>query len=899
MAQGQATCHTQQMPTLSERLARSLAEHYAIERQLGEGGMATVFLARDLRHERQVAIKVLREDVAQRMGAERFLREIRTTATLNHPHIVPLHDSGEADGIVYYVMPFVDGESLRDRLDREGQLPVADAVRIASDIASALDYAHRHGFVHRDVKPANILLHEHRALVADFGIARVLEGGGGDLRLTETGVSIGTPHYMSPEQAMGEKHVTGRTDIFALGSMLYEMLAGEPPFTGETAQTIVAKMMTTSPVPIRDLRPTVPAHIAAAIDGALEKVAADRFGTAAEFAGALERHPGETAAAGEGRARSPRRAAWPIAAGALVVAIAALGGAVAARTFTTARATHANVVRAVIPLARDQLLFIQGYPLDISRDGKYLVYVGDDSGKAQLFLRPLADTIVQAIPGTTGASTPFMSPDGAWIAFFADDKLRKVPRGGGAPIDVASTSSSEMGGTWGTDGTLLYALGDSALHRVRSDGGGAAVLVAEPRAPARRHALGAIRWPSLLPDNARAFVSTDSGIGVMDLASGDVRIVIRGRQARYLPTEQLLFDDNEGRVRVVGFDVKRGVVKGASIPVFEAFRGPGGAATYFTVSDNGTLVFMPGGFQRTIVRVNRYGQETPISAEPRGYRFPTVSPDGRSIAVTVDPRPSSIWVVNATTGQAAPLTTDGSHSITPIWSPDGTRIAFKHGANFAHPLPSPTGTVWMSAQPGAEVHSVFAPGSETRLGEIGINQWTNAAGFLGFQIDTKSGQYRADVVQFRIGDNAPTPLVSSPADDREPALSPDEKWLAYTSTISGANEVYVRSYPQAGPGVQVSSRGGTDPIWSRDGTELFYRSGSRIMSAAHHPLSTSGAFGAPHVLFNGAFDFSQNRNWSLSPDGSFVMIKADPTMGRQLRVVFNWFDELLDPSRAR
>src|SRR5919107_1585352 len=208
MVRRPASCHNERMATLGERLSRALTERYSIERQVGEGGMATVFLARDIRHDRQVAIKVLREDLAQHMGADRFLREIRTTATLNHPHIVPLHDSGEADGIVYYVMPFIEGESLRDRLDREGQLPVADAVRIACDIASALDYAHRHGFVHRDVKPANILLHEDRALVTDFGIARVRDGGG-ELRLTETGMSVGTPQYMSPEQAMGERHITG------------------------------------------------------------------------------------------------------------------------------------------------------------------------------------------------------------------------------------------------------------------------------------------------------------------------------------------------------------------------------------------------------------------------------------------------------------------------------------------------------------------------------------------------------------------------------------------------------------------------------------------------------------------------------------------------------------------
>ncbi len=878
------------MPTLGERLTRSLADRYSIDRQVGEGGMATVFLARDIRHDRRVAIKVLREDLSQRMGVERFLREIRTTATLNHPHIVPLLDSGEADGLVYYVMPFVEGESLRARLDREAQLSVNDAVRIACDIAGALDYAHRHGFVHRDVKPANILLHENRALVADFGIALVLEGNGG-MRLTESGMNIGTPQYMSPEQAMGERHVTGRTDIFALGSILYEMLAGEPPFTGETSQAIVAKMMTMSPAPIRDLRPTVPTYVAGAIDGALQKVAADRFGTAAEFADALQRRDGEGTSVATAHARNSRRTAWLVA-GALVLATVAGAGAVIERTFIGGSATNTTVTRALIPLAQDQLLFIQKDPLDISRDGRYLVYVGDDSGKSQLFLRPLADTIAKAISGTAGASTPFFSPDGEWIAFFADDKLKKVTRSGGAPIDVINTPSPEFGATWGTDGSLLYAVGDSALYRVRNDGTGAVAIVAEPKSPARRHALGKLKWPVLLQNNARAMVTSDSGIGVMDLASGEVRIALRGSQARYLPTGQLLFDDNEGRVRVIGFDVRRGTVHGASTPVFEAFRGPGGGATYFTVSDNGTLVYMPGGFQRSLVRVNRYGQETPINAEPRGYRFPRVSPNGKSVVVTVDPRPSSIWIVDATTGQAFPLTTDKVHSISAVWSPDGTRVVFDR---YSGPTPE---IVWMPAQPGAQLHTVFAASALGRLGDIDVSDWTDVS-FFGTQLNARPGQSRADIVQFRMGDSSVDALVSSPAEDREPALSPEGKWLAYASTISGTNEVYVRPYPQTGSSVRVSARGGTEPVWSRDGRELFYRSGSRIMSVAHSPLPGSRAFGDPQLLFNGAYDFSQERNWSLSADGSFVMIKADPTAGRQLRVAFNWFDELRGASKAR
>src|SRR4051795_7855643 len=269
------------------RLAAALADRYRIERELGQGGMATVYLAQDLRHHRQVAIKLMRPELSAVIGAERFLSEIRTTANLQHPHILPLFDSGEVDGVLYYAMPFVEGESLRDRLSREKQLPVPDAVRIATEVASALDYAHRHGVIHRDIKPENILLHDGSALVADFGIALAASKAGGT-RITETGMSVGTPHYMSPEQAMGEREITARSDIYALGAILYEMLTGDPPFTGSTAQAVVARVVTESPRPLVPQRHTIPAHVEAAVLTALEKLPADRFASAAEFAEALQ-----------------------------------------------------------------------------------------------------------------------------------------------------------------------------------------------------------------------------------------------------------------------------------------------------------------------------------------------------------------------------------------------------------------------------------------------------------------------------------------------------------------------------------------------------------------------------------------------------------------------------------
>jgi eukaryotic-like serine/threonine-protein kinase len=267
-------------------LQLALADRYRVERELGEGGMATVYLAHDLKHDRKVAIKVLKPELAAVIGADRFLREIKTIAGLQHPHILGLIDSGESGGTAFYVMPFVEGESLRDRLAREKQLPIADTLRIAGEVASALDYAHRHGVIHRDIKPENLLLHDGAALVADFGIALAVSAAGGT-RLTQTGLSLGTPHYMSPEQAMGEREITAASDVYALGCVTYEMLVGEPPFTGPTAQAVVAKMMTDDPRPPSELRRTVSPQLDTIVLTALERLPSDRYATAAAFAEAL------------------------------------------------------------------------------------------------------------------------------------------------------------------------------------------------------------------------------------------------------------------------------------------------------------------------------------------------------------------------------------------------------------------------------------------------------------------------------------------------------------------------------------------------------------------------------------------------------------------------------------
>jgi serine/threonine-protein kinase len=453
------------MPEPRIRLAAALADRYRFERELGQGGMATVYLAQDLRHHRQVAIKLMRPELSAVIGAERFLSEIRTTANLQHPHILPLFDSGEVDGVLYYAMPFVEGESLRDRLNREKQLPVPDAVRIAAEVAAALDYAHRHGVIHRDIKPENILLHDGSALVADFGIALAASKAGGT-RITETGMSVGTPHYMSPEQAMGEREITARSDIYALGAVTYEMLIGEPPFSGPTAQAIVAKVLTEEPRPLLPRRRSIPAEVEAAVLTALEKLPADRFGTAHEFAAALSAEPTGRRTAARLRAAStagPRWGRWliPLIVVGLVAAAYLLGARRSGSdappmTFgSTAKVTWDPVME-VLPA--------------ISPDGKSVAYAKGSPVRMRVFVRPVTGgrDIALTDDTTQVQSHPHWSPDGSRVLFLERGGVVSVPATGGPETAEVPPGSSGpvLSAAWAPDGKrIAYVVGDSVfLH---------------------------------------------------------------------------------------------------------------------------------------------------------------------------------------------------------------------------------------------------------------------------------------------------------------------------------------------------------------------------------------------------------------------------------------------------
>src|SRR5215212_1456823 len=461
------------------QLKESLSERYDIKREIGAGGMATVYLAQDLRHDRPVALKLLNPELGAVLGVERFLSEIRVTANLQHPNLLPLFDSGAADGLLYYVMPFVEGESLRSRLTREKQLPVDEAVRMTVAIANALDYAHSHGVIHRDLKPENILLQAGQPVIADFGIALAVSNAGGN-RITQTGLSLGTPQYMSPEQATGDRVIDGRSDIYSLAAVAYELLTGEPPHTGSTAQAIIARMLTDKPRSMRSTRAAIPEHVEFAIQHALEKLPADRYSTAHEFAEALLGHAtaGTTSlfASAQALQRARAQKSWkarlldPV-----VLGFAALAAASLAYAFFNKPEVQEQQrpVRFVL-FTPDSLRPFDNvpWPAAISPDGGTVVYSASGESGTMLYSVRSDQLDARPIPGTVEGSQVHFSPDGQWVAFEADGKLRKVRLDGSAPITITG-AGSDNGADWTSRDEIIVASEGNkrGLSRVSAAGG--------------------------------------------------------------------------------------------------------------------------------------------------------------------------------------------------------------------------------------------------------------------------------------------------------------------------------------------------------------------------------------------------------------------------------------------
>jgi serine/threonine-protein kinase len=912
----------EELVTVLERLTTSVAQQYRIERELGAGGMALVYLAHDLRHQRPVALKLLRPELSAILGAERFLAEIRTTANLQHPHILPLHDSGEADGLVYYVMPYVEGESLRDRLRREKQLPVDEAVRLAREVASALDYAHRRGVVHRDIKPENILLHDGQALVADFGIALAASRSEGGTRMTETGMSLGTPQYMAPEQAMGEREITSRADVYALGCVLYEMLVGEPPFMGPTPQAIVARLVTEQPRSLTVQRQTVPHHVEAATLRALQKLPADRFATAAQFSEALGNpslapHVGAPAAAHRGRSLSRRLA--PIAAAILLTAVAT--SAIWWGTRPTPRPA---------PLSRFIFSLPEGHhftsttrrSLAISPDGSELVYAAGD----RVFRRSMASLEAQPVPGTETTSfisNPAYSPDGSQIAFFANgvNQIKRIAAAGGVPVTL-TTVENPLGITWDASG-IIYAEQPGDIRRVDPNGGESQVLIDLEEG---EQALS----PQVLPDGRRVLFTLTTGtradrweqarVVVQDAVSGKRTVIVEaGSDARWLSSGHLVYAVG-GSLFAVAFDAASLEVRSAPVPVVEGVRRAASVVNgtaHYAVAENGTLVYVPGPAagltnQLDLAFTDRQGVVETLKLPPGTYEYPRVSPDGKRIAVgTDDGRETVIWIYDLSRTSALRRLTLGGKDRYPLWSADGQWLVFQSARE------GDAGIYRQRADgAGAPERLTTADSGTTHVPE----SWSPRSDEMLFSVVRDGGtEARLQVYSMRTRTVTPFADVRSLSNHIASTFSPDGRWVAYTANEAGggtANFVFVQPYPPTGARYQISQpeENGHHPIWSPDGRELFYVPTVGNLVSRSVTTQPSFTFGNP-VSVPRTFPVaapSTPRTFDVAPDGRVLGVVAAgsilPTGSRsgasvalvtQINIVLNWVEELKERVRPR
>ena len=678
----------------TERLDSALDGKYRIERKLGEGGMASVYLAEDIKHKRKVALKILRPELAAVIGGERFVTEITTTANLQHPHILPLFDSGAADGYLYYVMPFIDGETLGGKLEREKQLGVDEAVRIARDVADALDYAHRNGVIHRDIKPANILLHDGRPVVADFGIALAISAAGGG-RMTETGLSLGTPHYMSPEQASADRDLSARSDIYSLGCVLYEMIAGQPPHTGPSAQSILVRILTESPKPLTDLRHTLPPHISAVVAKAIEKLPADRFDSATAFIDALDdtsfTYEPASPKAAAAATPSPTTARHPGPTWALegvAAAVTAFAG-----LFIGLQVAAPDSVpnqRSVFEHMVDTSLIVStaccGSALVVSPDGSRIAHLGRADGRTQIFVRPLEQLRSQPVRGTEGARHARFSYDGTWIAFNNANSLMRIPTEGGQPITVAGGVGPVRDIAWLADNTIVYGLdGDGeGLYRVSADGGAPEQITVPGSAAGER----AHRYLNSLPGGSVILMTVmplEAGevprIDPLDLESGERKSLMRGADPWYTDDGHVVYALPDGSIMAQPFDAAALDTIGGPFRIAEGVIYRTEGAGEFGIALNGTMI-ANGSLTATLdglVLVDRQGgwERLPLEGS---FRQPRFSPDGRLVAVErsseVQGALDDIWIYDLEQRNPSRLTVEGSNSF-PSWSPDGETVMYQ------------------------------------------------------------------------------------------------------------------------------------------------------------------------------------------------------------------------------
>jgi Tol biopolymer transport system component len=872
---------------------------YEVLELIGEGGMGSVYRANDTRLRRQVALKIVRSPFAEDADRiARLTREAQLLASLSDPHIATIYGLEEADGVRFLVLELVPGVTLAERI-AHGPMPVHQALELAAQIAGAVEAAHDRGIIHRDLKPANIKITPDGSVkVLDFGLAKALAPDsaapalGGASTLTSLGTAegtiLGTAAYMSPEQARGQA-LDKRTDIWAFGSMLFEMLTGEAAFGCDTPSDTIVAILTRDPEWSR-LPSDVPAPIRRLLRRLLAKDPQHRLrdiGDARieiEDAGIAAAELAGSSAGERGAARTaPRK--WALLAGG-IIAVAALAAIAAWALKPSPSPPRRSAVQFALPLPAGEHLDGLDFPaVAMSPVETHVVYVASRGGQRRLLLRTLSALGAQPIPGTEGAMSPFFSPDGEWIGFFADGKLKKVQVAGG-PVSTICGAPIGFGGAWGRDGTIVYAPENgSALWQVRADGG-------TPRAITKLDtARGEFshRWPELLPE-ANAVLYTvgtegswdDAEIVVQSLKSGERHTVVEGgTNPKYLPDGRLLYV-RRGSVFAVPFDARTLRATAGATPVLTGVFESSDGAMELSTSRAGSVAYVSGDSGtagRTLGWVDRQGNVQPFAAPERAYSSPRLSPDGRTLAVTITGADrDDVWSYDIAHNALAQITFEGGGP--PVWTSDGRRIIFSASRG------GPPGIFWKQADGSGPDERL------TRRPRMGVPNSSSPDGrTVAFvEYDPSAGRH---ILLLDSDDRVVRPFLNSAsANEKAPAFAPDGQWLAYVSDETGRDEVHVAPIKDPTRRVRVSADGGSEPVWRRDGAELFFRSGNRMMAAqvtTRPNLSVKPA----HVLFEGAFDAGAAARpaYDVSADGArFLMVTGGESErpSHELWVILGW-----------
>ena len=872
---------------------------YQITTLLGAGGMGEVYRARDTRLDRSVALKILHSHLSSCADfRSRFEREARTISSLNHPHICHLYDVGSHNGVEFLVMELVEGETLADRLVR-GALPSAQVLTIGIEIADALTKAHRLGVVHRDLKPSNVMLTKEGAKLMDFGLAKPVMAGGVLTRaddgcsptkaltvespgspVTSVGTIVGTIHYMSPEQLQG-KEADARSDIFALGAMLYEMTTGRPAFTGKSPLSVASAILDSEPESASAVHPGVSPALDYVVRTCLAKDPDERFQTAHDvklqlrclLQSAASANP--SSIAGKPRAS---RTAWRIGLPAVLLLAACLAVLLLR---SRPAAPQYGPVRFSVSLPRGQELAVDTtQAMALSPDGSRLAYVASSNGVAHLYVRRLDQFDPVEISDSEGATFPFFSPGGDWVAFFRQGKLEKVPSAGGSSVSICDAPSF-IGGAWMPDDDIILAVPGLGLYRVPASGGSPVLLkiAGNGRYSPTRPILFSNEWITFTD-----YAAANPRILALRVDSGEVRELLRNAQGGYATNDDSLVYYSGGAIWAIGLDAKNVSVHGSPAQVISGVSEQN-QTSQLSDSRTGVLAYAPGSvgnYSRNIFMVTRGGAETKVDIPPDDYVDPAISPDGKRIAITIRRvGDQELAVIETERATIMRIVANGGRNAAPVWTPDGTSLLYDSAAP--------------SQKTGIYRVKVDDSSPPQLLHEISVNTHVTSIAQGRAALMANDPVTSTDLWLLSLtGNFAMQPLRRTPAMERQGSLSPNGELIAYASNETGISEIYVESVSGAGSRWQISTQGGGEqPKWARNGREIFYRRGTQMMAV---PVQLLPRFAAakPIALFQAKFDRGGAvGGYDVSPDGqTFVMTRSEQANPTEIRILLGWPEQI-------